>query len=127
MAKYLASIVLVGLVAAAGFLWTYFGNLSEKPDFPNEGNLMKSHLKQTSSSSDVSAILPFAPSIMCISASGVDPRYIPQKQLRPDERISIKPSYLEGYLIFLFATNERFYIEKFEHTDISFDELQSDQ
>lgn len=94
-------------------------------DFPNENNLLKRRLDEKKIIEDVADIIAFKPSIVCVSVSGVDARQIYIKSTQNELKLNLaKASYYEGYSIFLFANQDKYYIEKFVKVDVSFDNLQ---
>lgn len=122
-------VLAVGIIAGLAALFQVGGSSGDPFDFPNEGRSIRSALRLGNPVKNIAGVIGLDPTIVCVSASGVDPRVVYAKSRLAVLRFDIKRplSYYEGYIILLFANSTGFYIEKFDHTDVSFDELRSDQ
>jgi len=95
----------------------------EEFDFPNEGNSIKQRIATDTIIKNIGAIIGIEPRTVCISVTGVDPRviYAKAKSTEPDFGAGLRPSYIEGHHILLFASSNSIYIEKFDRTFVYFD------
>jgi hypothetical protein len=116
--------VLVSLLGLAIFLMTGLRALNERADFPNEGKLIQSKASLDTRISDIGSLINFVPEVVCFNVRGGDPRLAYNASPYASRPLDTLPKYIEeGYMIFLFAGKSQYYIEKFDYTDIYFDEL----
>lgn len=117
-------LVFVSLLGFAIFLMLGSGALNGRTDFPNEGKLIQGRASLGTKISDVSSLINFVPEVVCFNVRGGDPRLAYNASPHATRTLDISPKYIEeGYTIFLFVGKSQYYVEKFDYTDIYFDEL----
>jgi len=124
-----ASVLIICFVGGAIIAMLYFrGSTANRFDFPEESDLISRALAEHNRIDDIAATIKFRPHYFCVSVGGLDPREIFNTIVALADKIDVIGGrrYSEGYRIFLFVGQGETYIEKFDYTDLSFDQLRQD-